>query len=618
MKSPTNSALLALAVLTLSGCQTAPQVTSGPSQTERIAIVGTNDIHGVLAPLQLKTRENPGVASVEYEAGGASVLSSYLKILSKEWGDRLIWLDAGDEFQGSIESNATKGAAMVRFFNSNHLTAAAVGNHEFDFTLPELKERMREADYPFLTSNIWDKKTKKQAELPKAKTRMIIQAGKLKVGLIGLSTLETPFSTAQGNLESLDFEDLRKATLREAHLLRKEGADIVVVTAHAGLKCTYPAHYKPSLLKKSTDLQGVCDPSDEMITFLYSLPDGTVDAVVAGHSHQVVSQWVANVPIIEGGAYGRYINVIYLTYDFDAKKLVTDQTRIEGPIPICRKVFQNQRDCNGDRPAPVDGRGPLVSPTFHGVKIEPDEKTNAVIDADLKRAHEIRRAPIGNAVRAVDHTPMVESALGNLAVDAMREEVNADFAFLTPKGSRAALEAGVVTFESVFRAFPFDNMISVLRLSGKSVKILAQIGVNGYNGFTSFSGLKVKVIDLPYSAPFDDLNHNGQMEFWKMNRLLDVRKLTGELLHPDRMYTVATSDFLVTGGDGYEWFMSTLLPEQITLNTGKPIRDALIHYIQAHTPINSLDHPIVDPKNPRLERVMVKKIIRGKRKLHSQ
>ena len=605
---------LALAVLaSLTGCQTVPK--SAPEQkTERIAIVGTNDIHGVLAPLQLRTREKPGVSPITYEAGGVTILSSYLKILGNEWGDRLIWLDAGDEFQGSIESNATKGAAMVRFFNSGNLTAAAVGNHEFDFTLPELKQRMREATYQFVASNIWDKKTGKQAVLPKSSPRMIVQAGKLKVGIIGLSTLETPFSTALGNLETLEFEDLRRATLREAHLLRQEGADVVVITAHAGLKCTYPPHHKPSLLKKSTDVQGTCDPSDEMITLLYSLPDGTIDAVVAGHSHQVVTQWVANVPVIEGGAYGRYINVIYLTYDFEAKKLLTDQTRIEGPIPICRQVFQNQRDCNGDRTPPAEGRGELVSPTFHGVKIEPDLKTQTVIDPDLKTAEQIRKTVIGHAVRAIDHSPEVESPLGNLAADSIREITQTDFAFITPKGSRTALEAGVITYESVFRAFPFDNMAATIRIPGRDVKTLVQIGVNGYNGFASFSGLKVKVIDIPYPAPFDDLNHNGQIEFWKINRLLDVKKLSGEPLLPDEMYSVSTTDFLVTGGDGYEWFMGNIPKSQIILNTGKPIRDALIHYIQAHTPLNGLDHPIVDPKHPRLERENLKKAAHSKRK----
>ncbi len=112
---------------------------SDSKHLETIVILGTNDIHGTLTPSTLKSREAPGVTPVAYESGGATMISAYIKKLKSEYQDRLIWLDGGDQFQGSIESNTETGKPMVDFFNASGLTASAVGNHEFDFSLPVLK-----------------------------------------------------------------------------------------------------------------------------------------------------------------------------------------------------------------------------------------------------------------------------------------------------------------------------------------------------------------------------------------------------------------------------------------------------------------------------------------------
>ncbi|NDD92722.1 hypothetical protein EBZ37_11610, partial [bacterium] len=100
---------------------------------ETIAILGTNDIHGNLAPLELKTREPEGTSPLPYTAAGVSALASYIGITRQEFDSAFLWLDAGDEFQGTIESNLAQGAPIVDFFNQNLLHAAAIGNHEFDY-----------------------------------------------------------------------------------------------------------------------------------------------------------------------------------------------------------------------------------------------------------------------------------------------------------------------------------------------------------------------------------------------------------------------------------------------------------------------------------------------------
>lgn len=72
-----------------------PKPLSSPF-VERIAVLGTNDIHGHILPT---IQFNPSTNQT-YRTGGLTLLSSYIDALKEEWGDNLLWLDAGDEFQG--------------------------------------------------------------------------------------------------------------------------------------------------------------------------------------------------------------------------------------------------------------------------------------------------------------------------------------------------------------------------------------------------------------------------------------------------------------------------------------------------------------------------------------
>ena len=54
-------------------------------------------------------------------------------------------LDGGDEMQGTIISNLNAGRASIDVFNTLGLDAAAIGNHEFDWSVDTLVARMADA-----------------------------------------------------------------------------------------------------------------------------------------------------------------------------------------------------------------------------------------------------------------------------------------------------------------------------------------------------------------------------------------------------------------------------------------------------------------------------------------
>jgi 5'-nucleotidase len=633
-RTVTSVALIALAApVALSGCThgghrppelEAAQASArgqGSGEIATIAILGTNDIHGALAPQELKTRESDDHAPVAYRAGGVAALASYVRELRSEFGSSLLWLDGGDEFQGSIESNQAQGAPLVRFFNQMGLQAAAIGNHEFDYgalkpegagaspapedRLGALRARIAEARYPYLAANIRDRATGELATrlLPGLAAHQIFDTGKLKVGVFGLTTVDTPRTTLSTNVRDLSFADLKSTALAESAELRREGADVVVLVAHAGGKCERGRSSAASHVRTPTEPQGECGPHDEIVQLLKSVPSGTIDAVVAGHTHQVMHHWIAGVPVIEGGAFGRYFNVIYLNYDLSAHRLVTDRTRVEGPVPVCPLVFQNQGDCNGDRPAPRAGRGPLVAPVFHGAKMREDSDVQRMLEPVYARTAAIKHEAFATLARPVEHERFRESGLGDLVADAMREATGAPVALMNSGGVRAPWEAGPLTFESIFRTLPFDNQVIAVRVTGRELKTILRIAESGSRGFFSVSGVRIRLIPPDEDAPGSDLDGDGKIDVWEDNRIRGIELEDGSPIQDDREYRLATLDFLLSGGDDLGWIM-----KQIPLQRQDPpaglLREAVLRHLRLLAksgPINTAERPLINPAAPRLK-----------------
>ncbi|MEQ1731531.1 MAG: hypothetical protein ABL982_24430, partial [Vicinamibacterales bacterium] len=87
-----------------------------------LSIVGTNDVHGFVFDARGR--------------GGVAVLGGYIKNLRAARaadGGAVMVLDAGDTYQGGIESDMSEGALVIDAYNAIGYTAAAIGNHDFEF-----------------------------------------------------------------------------------------------------------------------------------------------------------------------------------------------------------------------------------------------------------------------------------------------------------------------------------------------------------------------------------------------------------------------------------------------------------------------------------------------------
>ena len=366
--------------------------------------------------------------------------------------------------------------------------------------------------------------------------------GGLKVGVIGAVTPETPLVTIPTNVETLEFHDPAPDLIEQSKALRAQGAQLVILTTHIGGKCTS--------LTDPHDLSS-CEAHSELFTLLGKLPPGTLDAAVAGHTHQYVGQYVGGVAVSQAGYYGHSFGWMQLCVD-GAK--VTSE--IHPPTDVCLSTWA-EGGCR-DR-ATSAGTKPAM---FLGEMVVPDPTVQKVIQPYLDKVKAFQEAKVGvevseKMVRYHDQP----SPLGTLVAEAIRHAVpGAQIGLTNGGGVRADLPSGSLIFKQVFEVLPFDNQVVGLRLSGKELYSFIVAPLKAGHGYPQLSGAKLVVDDAE--------KHTGHLVLSDGTPIVD-----------DRMYLLATNDFLANGGDGAKPVVTTL-PKDRRTSMNKLVRDAFIEFLQ--------------------------------------
>lgn len=539
-----------------------------PAQPLRLTVVGTNDLHGWIAP-----HRTPLPNGVEIQEGGAATFASYLARLREDNPGGVLILDGGDLFQGTLASNLTEGAIVIDVYNHLGVTAAAIGNHEFDYgpvgpapvpvkpgddPLGTLKARIQQARFPILSANTREAESgQRPAWLGNDGTHLVTLQG-VKVGIIGLTTTSTPNTTNPTNVASLRFEPIAPATVEAARSLRERGAEVILGVAHAGGRCPR--------LGNPRDLSS-CDMKDgEIYEILGALPPGTLDAMIAGHTHQPMGHFIHGVPVIETPGLGRSFGYIELFVDPSSRKVLPERTLIHAVVPLCTQVDEASRTCDA-RKLRDQAEVRLVPATFLGKPVVPDPAVEALIAPALARVEQEQRRELGlNLPAAIKRDSQSESALGSFLADSLREAARADVALMNPGGLRADLDAGPLTFGDIYEVLPFDNTLALVTMTGDELKRLLQIAYGTKRSVFQISGLKVSLARCP--GP---------------ERFLGATFPNGRPLDPRKLYRVALPDFLARGGDGLAPAFEPLPPGRMDLGVTRPgsLREELIAHWQA-------------------------------------
>jgi 5'-nucleotidase len=288
---------------------------------------------------------------------------------------------------------------------------------------------------------------------------VLVRAAGIPVGLVGVTTSGTLKATIAANTIGLAIAPLAPTIVAEAARLRADGAAAVIVVAHAGGRCTR---------FEAPDDSSSCQAESEIGDVVSKLPRGTVDAIVAGHTHAGMAHEIGGVPIIESFSSGRAFGRIDLTLTRDRPRVLGH--RIFRPHEICEFVDGQGRCAEQDRSGAVRER-------YEGAEVRPSPSVDAVLSNAVAVARQVKARPIGiELVTSIKRAHGRESALGNLFASAMLESVpGADAALTNGGGLRADLPAGPLTWGSLYEAMPFDNRLVRLRLTGRELsEVLAR------------------------------------------------------------------------------------------------------------------------------------------------
>ena len=182
-------------------------------------IFAINDLHGKFGD----TDANIGVDE----------LTSYLKEQKKQNPYTLLF-SSGDMWQGSSESNLTKGKIMTEWMNELDFISMTLGNHEYDWGEEYVIENSKLAEFPFLAINIYDKDTNKLVDYCKSST--VIDYGSVQIGIIG-AIGDCYSSIASDKTEGIYFKvgnELTSLVKAEAQKLRAAGVDFIIYSIHDG------------------------------------------------------------------------------------------------------------------------------------------------------------------------------------------------------------------------------------------------------------------------------------------------------------------------------------------------------------------------------------------------
>ena len=483
-----------------------------------LSIVGTNDLHGAVADID--------------GTGGLPLLGGFIRNLraARAADGGVLLVDAGDLFQGTLESNLNEGAVVVSAYNALGYAAATIGNHEFDFgpagpaATPQstqddprgaLKTRVSEARFPFLTANIIDSTTKQVVAWNNVEPSTILNVSGVHIGIIGVTTEGTLRTTMALNTRGLEIAPLATAIRAEAGQLRSKGATVVVVVAHAGGRCQQ--------FDDPFELSS-CNPNEEIFALARELPPGSVDVIVAGHRHEGIAHRVAGIAIMSSYWRGRAFGRVDLMIDRSSGRILGQ--RQFPPREVCSAM----RASGGCAVPGENGATPVV---YEGLPVVPDEAVATILAPAIAAANARRNEPLGATItETLSRTTDAESPLGNLVADWMRAAADrADLAIVNGGALRMALPAGQVTYGRLFEVFPFDSRQATVLISGAELRTLISENLQRRGSFMLVSGVRA-------TARCD----NGKLG-------VVVRRDDGRPIRDSDRLRAATVDFLATGGD---------------------------------------------------------------------
>ena len=262
-----------------------------------------------------------------------------------------------------------------------------------------------------------------------------------------------------------------------------------------------------------------------------------IDVIIGGHTHdlinsadkncklahKVVNQNGDSVLIAQADKSGRYVGEVTLDLDNGDKhsKVIAVDSRL-------------------DRVEPDSTMVNLIAIYRQGVDSLMNQGVATAV-VDLKKDE----APLQNYV-----SDMVLSQAKKIYGK------DIDLSIMNSGGIRNDIAKGKVSIGQIMGLLPFNNRIVVMTITGKDL---------------------LEAFDVMASRGGDCVSENVDAVFDAETKKCTIVKINGEQVNPQKIYTLATIDYLAGGGD----YMTSLTRGEIVATGNKVLYDEMIEYLQS-------------------------------------
>jgi len=315
-----------------------------------------------------------------------------------------------------------------------------------------------------------------------------------KIGFFGLITPELAYlSQHKSQINLPDFIDTAQKMVK---LLKQQEVDLIVAMTHLTL----------------TEDQQLAEQVKD------------IDLILGGHDHFPVNLLINNTLIFKSGNNGEHLGII---------KAQMDKSESKRPS-LSGQLFSKQ-----------------VLSTPEQTKNLENKRIRQFLSQYQQRLAQEKSRHLAVSLIPLDATTMnlrsTESSFGNLVSDALRQHYKADIALINGGAIRSDKiypANSALSQRDILFALPFANRSVLVKLSGQQILDILEHGVSAvedYSGrFPQISGLSIEL-----SPQFNPGQRIGNV------------MIGSEPIKREKTYTMATTDYLFQGGDGYEQFQQT-------------------------------------------------------------
>lgn len=423
-------------------------------------------------------------------------------------------VSAGDFVQGDVVGSISRGQYVVDIMNSVPYDYVTLGNHEFDYSVPQLMNLSEQLTAQMLCCNFTDLQTHEQLFAPYAIRRF----GRTKVAFVGVATpttfnTSTPtyFRDAAGNpVYTFHQQETFSLVQQAAMQARKQGAQYVIVLSHLG---------------DDTEI-------DNSVALIRSTIG--IDAVLDGHQHHVLNSRIANangdsVILASTGTKFQYIGAL----------TITPKRNISCALLPTQDAARSERVCH-------------VIDSVHRLLQAEVQRVVAHCEVTLSDCNEQGKRLVRRE----------ETALANLVADAMRAVSGAQIGCIHGGSLRAPLHQGNITMGDVISLLPFNNTLSIVSITGEQLLDALEVSVMLYpeeNGdFHIFSGLRYTMDPtIPTSVEMDEWNMFARVALTRRVVKAEV-EINGcwQPIDPTATYTIGGLNYTLVNGGASGMFAS--------------------------------------------------------------